>query len=163
MVVFNVLKINVVLKIKSQINFERRRHDSNNPIRSFYVSTYLSTRQMMSYKIFFKFQGIGSSNFVYNGIGSPYARCFYVGLKTAVSIGKNPKPGRDNPSEMIFMGILWIMGVFIFAVLIGKYLVHSQYLLVFSYLKPCDYKGCFVILVLDKLQLLIKNFVKSQE
>jgi len=73
-----------------------------------------------SYYAFSDYNGIGSSNFVYNGIGSPYARCFYVGLKTAVSIGKNPKPGRDNPSEMIFMGILWIMGVFIFAVLIGN-------------------------------------------
>ena len=40
MAVFNVLKINVHLKIKSQINFERRRYDSNNPIRSFYVSIY---------------------------------------------------------------------------------------------------------------------------
>ena len=59
---------------------------------------------------------------MYNGEGNAYARCFFVGLKTAVSIGKNPKPGRDNPGEMIFMGILWLMGVFIFAVLIGELL-----------------------------------------
>ena len=57
---------------------------------------------------------------MYNGEGNAYYRCFYVGLKTAVSIGKNPKPARDSPSEMIFMGILWLMGVFIFAVLIGE-------------------------------------------
>ena len=47
------------------------------------------------------------------------SRCFYVGLKTSVSIGINPKPGRDKPVEMVFMGFLWLMGVFVFAVLIG--------------------------------------------
>ena len=66
------------------------------------------------------FQGIGSTSFLYDGEGSAYAVCFYVGLKAAVSIGKNPKPGRDNPTEMVFMGILWLMGVAVFAVLIGK-------------------------------------------
>ncbi len=47
-------------------------------------------------------------------------RCFYLGLKTSVSIGINPKPGKDSPIEMIFMGFLWLMGVFVFAVLIGE-------------------------------------------
>ena len=42
-------------------------------------------------------QGIGTSSFVYDGQGNAYATCFYVGLKTAVSIGKNPKPGQDDP------------------------------------------------------------------
>ena len=60
------------------------------------------------------------SGFVYEGVGNAYARCFYIGLKTAVSIGKNPKPDRDLPREMIFFGSLWLMGVFVFAVLIGK-------------------------------------------
>ena len=63
---------------------------------------------------------ISIPGFVYDGKGDPYIRCIYVGLKTAVSIGKNPKPSFDNPSEMIFMGLLWITGVFVFAVLIGK-------------------------------------------
>ena len=64
------------------------------------------------------------------------SRCFYVGLKTSVSIGINPKPGRDRPLQMVFMGSLWLMGVFVFAVLIGsthtdfanaKYTVMSEF------------------------------------
>ena len=60
-------------------------------------------------------QGIGTSSFVYDGQGNAYATCFYVGLKTAVSIGKNPKPGQDDPGAMVFMGVMWLMGVFVFA------------------------------------------------
>ena len=58
--------------------------------------------------------------FVYDGHGNAYIRCFYIGLKSAVSIGKNPKPGKDNIFEMIFMWVMWISGVFVFAILIGN-------------------------------------------
>ena len=73
---------------------------------------------MPFYNIVFA-QGIGSTQFLYDGENSAYLTCFYVGLKASVSIGKNPKPGRDNPAEMAFMGVLWLMGVAVFAVLIG--------------------------------------------
>ena len=56
---------------------------------------------------------------MYDGHGNAYIRCFYIGLKSAVSIGKNPKPGKDNIFEMIFMWVMWISGVFVFAILIG--------------------------------------------
>ncbi len=63
---------------------------------------------------------------MYDGEGSAYARCFYIGLKTAVSIGKNPKPGRDNVSEMVFFGLMWLMGIFVFAVLIGNNIIFAK-------------------------------------
>ena len=60
------------------------------------------------------------TGFVYDGHGNAYIRCFYIGLKSAVSIGKNPKPGRNNVYEMGFMWVMWISGVFVFAILIGN-------------------------------------------
>lgn len=73
-----------------------------------------------AYYAYSDFEGLDSSPYVFNGHGHAYIRCFYVALKTSMSIGINPKPGKDRPWQMIFMGCLWLMGVFVFAVLIGN-------------------------------------------
>eukprot|EP00094_Tigriopus_californicus_P012139 TCALIF_11731-PA protein Name:"Similar to CNGB1 Cyclic nucleotide-gated cation channel beta-1 (Bos taurus)" AED:0.17 eAED:0.17 QI:56/0.28/0.12/0.87/0.42/0.5/8/0/538 len=66
--------------------------------RTVNVMLYLIHITACAFYAFSDMEGIDSSPFVFNGHGNAYIRCFYVALKTSVSIGINPKPGRDRPA-----------------------------------------------------------------
>ncbi|XP_078738139.1 cyclic nucleotide-gated channel beta-3-like [Lampetra fluviatilis] len=64
------------------------------------------------------YEGIGSTKWVYNGLGNHYIRCYFWAIKTLITIGGLPDP--ENLFEIAFQGCNYFTGVFAFSVLIGQ-------------------------------------------
>ncbi|KAL3090323.1 hypothetical protein niasHS_006775 [Heterodera schachtii] len=58
------------------------------------------------------------NKWVYNNEGNAYIRCFYFTAAVATSTGNNPMP--TNVVEYLYMTFSWMMGVFVFALLLGQ-------------------------------------------
>ncbi|KAI6182302.1 Tax-2 [Aphelenchoides bicaudatus] len=58
------------------------------------------------------------NKWVYNNQGNAYIRCFYFTSAVATSTGNNPAP--TNVIEYVYMTFSWMMGVFVFALLLGQ-------------------------------------------
>uniref|UniRef100_A0A0N5B0M4 Cyclic nucleotide-binding domain-containing protein n=1 Tax=Syphacia muris TaxID=451379 RepID=A0A0N5B0M4_9BILA len=58
------------------------------------------------------------NKWAYTNQGNSYIRCFYFVAAVATSIGSNPAP--TNVIEYIYMTFSWMMGVFVFALLLGQ-------------------------------------------
>ncbi|XP_074602598.1 cyclic nucleotide-gated channel beta-3-like [Brevipalpus obovatus] len=64
-------------------------------------------------------EGFDANEWVYDNKGNAYIRCLYFSIRTATSIsGKMPKP--TNSYEYMFMTFSWLLGIFVFAFLIGQ-------------------------------------------
>ncbi|XP_056272938.1 cyclic nucleotide-gated cation channel beta-1-like isoform X2 [Pseudoliparis swirei] len=64
------------------------------------------------------FTGIGSTKWVYNGVGNSYIRCYYFAVKTLITIGGLPDP--TTLFEIVFQLINYFVGVFAFSIMIGQ-------------------------------------------
>nr|KAF6409452.1 cyclic nucleotide gated channel subunit beta 1 [Rousettus aegyptiacus] len=64
------------------------------------------------------YQGIGSTHWVYDGVGNSYIRCYYWAVKTLITIGGLPDP--KTLFEIVFQLLNYFTGVFAFSVMIGQ-------------------------------------------
>lgn len=65
------------------------------------------------------YEGFGTTSWTFENKGSAYIRCYYFAFRTTTSIGgKLAKP--HNDFERFYMTIAWLLGVFIFALVIGQ-------------------------------------------
>ncbi|XP_046577928.1 cyclic nucleotide-gated cation channel beta-1-like isoform X2 [Haliotis rubra] len=119
------LRIPRLLKVQTFWEFYERcdqaANSSAHAIRIIKTMTYmlfLIHIETCGYYAVSVYEGINSNQWVYNGTGNAYIRCFYLATKTATSIGNNPKP--QNQLEYLFMTLYWLSGVFVFALLIGQ-------------------------------------------
>uniref|UniRef100_A0A8C5XBZ5 Cyclic nucleotide-gated cation channel modulatory subunit n=1 Tax=Microcebus murinus TaxID=30608 RepID=A0A8C5XBZ5_MICMU len=64
------------------------------------------------------YEGIGSTHWVYDGVGNSYIRCYYWAVKTLITIGGLPDP--RTIFEIVFQGLNYFTGVFAFSVMIGQ-------------------------------------------
>ncbi|XP_063053262.1 cyclic nucleotide-gated cation channel beta-1-like [Engraulis encrasicolus] len=64
------------------------------------------------------YQGLGSTQWVYDGKGNSYIRCYYFAVKTLITIGGLPDP--TTLFEIVFQLINYFVGVFVFSIMIGQ-------------------------------------------
>ncbi|KAF8367813.1 tax-2 [Pristionchus pacificus] len=81
----------------------------------YYVLSALQAFGQIAYKHNGKYY---LNKWVYNNQGNSYVRCFYFTAAVATSTGNNPAP--TNVIEYIYMTFSWMMGVFVFALLLGQ-------------------------------------------
>ncbi|KAL4613645.1 cyclic nucleotide-gated cation channel beta-1-like [Arapaima gigas] len=64
------------------------------------------------------YEGLGSTKWVYNGVGNSYIRCYYFAVKTLITIGGLPDP--TTLFEIVFQLVNYFVGVFAFSIMIGQ-------------------------------------------
>ncbi|KAM9376106.1 uncharacterized protein KZ484_008665 [Pholidichthys leucotaenia] len=62
--------------------------------------------------------GLGKTQWVYDGKGNSYIRCYYFAVKTLITIGGLPDP--STLFEIVFQLINYFVGVFAFSIMIGQ-------------------------------------------
>ncbi|XP_078677009.1 cyclic nucleotide-gated channel beta-3-like isoform X1 [Branchiostoma floridae x Branchiostoma belcheri] len=121
---FPILRVPRLLKIRVFWEFTDR---AESVLKSANIFRIVKTTGYMLYMIhldacmYYKvsdFQGLGSSRWVYSGSGNSYIRCYYWATRTLLSIGGIPSP--TNDFEYLIMLCNWLLGVFVFAMIIAQ-------------------------------------------
>ncbi|XP_028825957.1 cyclic nucleotide-gated cation channel beta-3 isoform X2 [Denticeps clupeoides] len=64
------------------------------------------------------YEGLGTTEWVYDGEGNAYLRCYYFATRTLITIGGLPEP--HTVFEIVFQMVNFFVGVFVFSSLIGQ-------------------------------------------
>ncbi|XP_034144324.1 cyclic nucleotide-gated cation channel beta-3 isoform X2 [Esox lucius] len=119
-----LLRIPRVLKIMSFFEFNDRLEAILTKAfiyRVIRTTTYLLYCLHCNACLFYWFSaygGLGSTQWVYDGNGNSYIRCYYFAVKTLITIGGLPEP--TTLFEIIFQLINYFVGVFVFSIMIGQ-------------------------------------------
>ncbi|KAH7646048.1 cyclic-nucleotide-gated cation channel-like protein [Dermatophagoides farinae] len=120
-----ILRLNRLIKIMDFWEFfERVDKATRNPylfriIHTLIYELYIIHLGACVYYRVSEWIGFGHTPWTYNNKGIPYLRCFYFAFRTTTSIGgRLPKPTTEF--ERIYMLIAWLLGVFVFAMVIGQ-------------------------------------------
>uniref|UniRef100_A0A8D0A9M5 Cyclic nucleotide gated channel subunit beta 3, tandem duplicate 2 n=1 Tax=Sander lucioperca TaxID=283035 RepID=A0A8D0A9M5_SANLU len=70
------------------------------------------------YYVASEYQGLGSTKWVYSGLGSAYLRCYYHAVRSLINIGGLNEP--HTVFEITFQMTNFFTGVFVFSSLIGQ-------------------------------------------
>ncbi|XP_022108775.1 cyclic nucleotide-gated cation channel beta-3-like [Acanthaster planci] len=122
--IFPILRLPRLLKLHSYNEFVQKFENKSKSANIFRVVKtigyllYMIHLNTCCYYVISSWEGIGSNEWVYNGDGNAYIRCLYRATKTLITIGNLPTP--ITTFEFFFMNMDFMVGVFVFATIIGQ-------------------------------------------
>ncbi|PIK39194.1 hypothetical protein BSL78_23972 [Apostichopus japonicus] len=113
-----LLKFHVYVEFSSKFENKIRMAFIFRTVRMVGYLLYMIHLNTCCYFAMSRLSGVNSTAWVYDGIGDPYVRCLYRAAKTLITIGNLPAP--TTTPEIIFMTIDFMIGIFVFATIIGQ-------------------------------------------
>ncbi|UXI16461.1 hypothetical protein NH340_JMT02404 [Sarcoptes scabiei] len=120
-----LFRLNRLTKYRNMRDFfDRIDKATNKPylfriIHTVMYELYIIHLEACLYYCVSKWIGFGTTAWTFDNQGNAYIRCFYFAFRTTNSIGgRLQKP--TNDLERVYMLIAWLLGVFVFAMVIGQ-------------------------------------------
>ncbi|XP_038070088.1 cyclic nucleotide-gated cation channel beta-3-like isoform X2 [Patiria miniata] len=119
-----ILRLPRLLKVHSYNEFVEKFENKSKSANVFRVVKtigyllYMIHLNTCCYYVISTWEGIKTNDWVYDGLGNAYIRCLYRATKTLITIGNLPVP--ETTFEIFFMNIDFMVGVFVFATIIGQ-------------------------------------------
>ncbi|XP_077983104.1 uncharacterized protein LOC144437944 [Glandiceps talaboti] len=118
------LRLPRLLKVQTWVEFTEKFENKSKSAWTFRVTKtigymlYMIHLNTCCYYAISVWEGINSNGWVWDGEGNRYIRCCYRATKTLITIGNLPDP--VTTFEIFFMNVDFILGIFVFATIIGQ-------------------------------------------